>query len=122
MSRPNSLPEWASYIRNLAGSPLWSQVVAANTHSFARTLVEEGATMGDVEQILLLFVRQLRATGTKVPEGGPFDLVTMALVDDQARKGTRFSPEEAALMESQMEAPDGDDLDTFELEAALQEN
>ena len=122
MSRPDNLTDWAVYVQTLAGAALWSQTVAANTHSFARTLVEEGATMGDVEQILLLFVRQLRATGTRVPGGGPFALVTMALVDEQARKGTRFSPEEVAFMESQQETPDGDDLDTFDLDAALQED
>lgn len=116
--RPQSIPEWETYIKQLGGENLFSQAVAANTHTFARTLLEEGATMGDVEQVMLLFVRQLRAIGVKVPEGGPFDLVTMALVDDQARKGVTHTPEEAALQKS-MEDPQDDDFATFELAAGF---
>lgn len=119
MSRPNSLPEWKTYVAGLGGKNLFSQAVAANTHTFARTLLEEGATMGDVEQILLMFVRQLRAIGVKVPEGGPFDLNTMALVDAQARKGITYSPEEAALQKS-LEDPADDDFAQFELAAAFE--
>lgn len=120
MNRPNSLPEWKTYIENLGGENLFSQAVAANTHTFARTLLEEGATMGDVEQIMLLFVRQLRAIGVKVPEGGPFDLNTMALVDAQARLGVTYTPEEAALQKS-LEDPTDDDFAQFELEAGFED-
>ena len=118
--RPQSIPEWETYIRQLGGENLFSQTVAANSHTFARTLLEEGATMGDVEQIMLLFVRQLRAMGVKVPEGGPFDLVTMALVDAQARKGVTYTPEEAALQKS-LEDPQDDDLANFELAAGFKD-
>ncbi len=118
MSRPQSLPEWKTYIENLGGPKLFSQTVAANSHTFARALLEEGATMGDVEQILLMYVRQLRALGVKVPEGGPFDLVTMALVDSQARKGPTYSEEEAALQKS-LEDPEDDDFAHFEMAAAF---
>lgn len=121
MSRPNNLTEWGQYVQGLAGAKLYSQTIAANTHSFARTLVEEGATMGEVEQILLQFVRQLRAIGVKVPEEGAFDLVTMALVDEVARKGVSYSPEEATLLEAQADLTGGDDFDDFELEAAFED-
>jgi hypothetical protein len=120
MNRPSNLAEWSEYIQGLSGSGLYSQAIAANTHSFTRTLVAEGATTGDVEKILLLFVRRLRATGVKVPEGGAFDLVTMALVDQEARKGPTHSVEETALLDVQ-DAPvtGGDDLDDFELDAGF---
>lgn len=114
MNRPSSLVEWEQYIQNLAGQDLFSQAVAANTHTFARTLVEEGAGMADVEQIMLLFVRQLRATGTKIPEGGPFNLVTMALVDPVASRGIQYSPQEVAILEAHRPAPEADDMDRFD--------
>lgn len=117
--RPTNLTEWQQYIRGLGADKLYSRAIAANTHTFARALVEEGATMGNVEQILLYFVRQLRAMGVKVPEGGAFDLVTMALVDTEARKGITYSPEEAALVKS-LEDSEDDDLSAFELEAAFE--
>lgn len=118
--RPSNLAEWSEYIQGLSGTALYSQVIAANTHSFTRMLVAEGATTADVEQVLLRFVRRLRALGVKVPEGGAFDLVTMALVDEVARKGQTHSPEEAALQELQEAAPyKTDDLDDFELEAGF---
>jgi len=77
-------------------------------------------TMGDVEQIMLLFVRQLRATGTKVPEGGPFDLINMALTDPVARKGPTMSETEAEALEAKGVEPTIDDFDQFELEASFE--
>jgi hypothetical protein len=118
-SRPESLSEWATYIQKLAGPSLFSQVVAANTHGFARTLLAEGFTMMDVEQVMLLWVRQLRSTGMQIPDGGPFDLQVMALTDDQARLGHTSSPEEVALLESLYPQSGSDDFDTFELAAAF---
>ncbi len=119
MSRPSNLAEWATYIQDLTGASLRSQSIAANTHTFARTLLEEGATMGDVEQIMLLFVRQLRATGVKIPGGGPFDLNTMALMDADARKGPTYSHQEVVLLEAQKVVHQEDDLDAFDLTAAF---
>jgi len=119
MSYPQSLSDWSEYIANLAGQPLFSQVVAANTQTFARGLVAEGATMGDVEQIMLLFVRQLRATGTKVPGEGTWDLLNMAMIDPVARRGPSMSEEQADLMESQVEPPTTDEFDSFLLEASF---
>lgn len=115
MRRPMSLSEWETYIQHLTREALYDQTVAANTHTFARVLLEEGIPMGDVEQILLLFVRQLRAFGIKLPEGGPFDLVTMAMMDAQAKKGMTHSPEEVALHDSLVETTQvEDDLDLFD--------
>jgi|AACY02.2.fsa_nt_gi hypothetical protein len=120
MSRPQSLGEWAEYIKHLAGEPLYSQAVAANSQAFSQMLLEEGATMADVEQVMLLFVRQLRATGTKVPEGGPWDLVTMALTDPEARKGPTMSEKEAEFLATTFKSGT-DDFDMFELEAGFED-
>ena len=113
MNRPSSLPEWEMYIQGLTETDLYSKAIAANTHSFARSLLHEGATMGDVEQIMLLFTRQLRATGVKIPESGAFDLVMMALVDATARKGITYSQEELELSKS-LDNPQEDDFAAFE--------
>ncbi len=118
MTRPTNLAEWVGYVGSLSGQPLFSQAVAANTQGFARGLVAEGATMADVEQIMLLFVRQLRATGTKVPGGGTWDLMNMAMIDPIARRGPTMSEEQAELLEVQYQ-PSTDEFDDFELEAAF---
>jgi hypothetical protein len=76
-----SLEEWASYIQTLAGEPLWSKVLACNTQSFADSLLEEGHSMADVQEILLYFVRQIKAVGLKVPEVGMVDLMHLSLTD-----------------------------------------
>ena len=119
--RPSNLNEWAEYINGLAGRGLYSQVIAANSHEFARALVDEGMSMADVEQVMLLFVRQLRAVGMKVPDsGGPWDLVTMALTDPVAKLGPTMSEEEAELLAT-MQKAGTDDFDHFELEAAFED-
>jgi hypothetical protein len=118
MAKPQSLSEWADYIESLSGQRLFSQAVAANTHSFARQLVAEGATMKDVEQVMLLFVRQLKATGTKVPRGaGAWDLLLMAQTD--ARQTPVMSEEEAAMLDS-LHKSGPDEMDDFELEAEFE--
>lgn len=82
MNRPTTLDEWKAYIGQLSGTALFSQVVAANSQGFARTLLDEGYSMADVEEVLRIFVRQCKATGTKIPENGPFDLKSMSLVEN----------------------------------------
>lgn len=78
MKRPTTLDEWKLYVSGLGGTALFSQMTAANSQTFARTLLGEGHSMADVEEVLRLFVRQSVATGTRLPEGGPFDLKAMA--------------------------------------------
>jgi hypothetical protein len=118
--RPQSLADWSAYIETLAGAPLFSQVVAANSQEFARDLVADGLTMDDVYQVMLGFVRQLRATGTKVPgAGAAWDLVNMALTDPTARKGPTMSEADADALERAYKPSGVDDFDVFELEAAF---
>ena len=119
MNGPQTLSEWAEYIGGLAGQELFSQAVAFNTQDFARQLVAEGATMQEVEQIALLFVRQLKATGTKVPgAGGAWDMLNMAQTDPVARRGATMSEGEAQTLESQHKGGT-DDLDGFLLDASF---
>lgn len=119
MSRPKTVAEWSAYISTLAGETLFSQATAANSQSFASMLRGEGLDMGAVEEIMLLFVRQCRRTGVKVPHGGPWDLVTMALTDPEARDAVPMDEMEAALLESSFK-PGADDFDMFELEAEFE--
>jgi hypothetical protein len=84
-------------------------------------LREEGFSIDHMVPLMLLFVRQLRATGTKVPGGGLYDLVNMALTDPIARKGPTMSEEEAKLLEVQYEPPPTDDLDVFDTEAGFED-
>jgi len=120
-TRPQTVADWGAYIKTLAGEPLYSQAVAANSQTFARELIAEGTLkMGDVEQIMKSFVRQLRATGTKVPGGGAWDLLTMAQTDPVARKGPTMGVQDADALESAYEPSGTDDFDTFELEAVFE--
>lgn len=116
--RPNTIEEWKYYIGDLAGAALRSQTVAVNSHSFSRLHLDEGGTMEDLEQIVMMFGRQCKATGVQLPEGGPFDLITMLLVDEVPVE--ELSVEEARFLEVQ--PPVGtDDFDDFMLEAAFED-
>jgi hypothetical protein len=88
----DSLKDWAEYAQSLAGMPLWSKTINCNTQSFASDMLKRGNSMSDVEEILLYFTRQLKAVGMKIPEGGAYDLVQMALCDPICR-GTKPMPE-----------------------------
>jgi len=119
VSRPRSMKEWSEYIGALAGGPLYSQAVAANTIDFGRALLEEGITMGEVEQIIMLFVRRLRITGTKVPRGGPYNMINMALTDPVAMAGATMSEIDADFVEGTVQPLASDDFDMFDMEASL---
>lgn len=95
MSWPSTLPEWETYIQQLAGEDLRSKAINANTQLFANALLEEGYTLADVEQIILYFVRQLAATGQKIPEDGSYNMVEMAQRDPIAKRGMTMTEEEA---------------------------
>lgn len=92
---PKTLEEWQAYVRQLAGADLRSKGINANTQMFADALLEEDYEMSDVEQIILFFVRQFVATGQKIPEGGAWDMVTMAADDPVSQRGPTMTEEEA---------------------------
>lgn len=118
-NRPITLKEWSRHIRELTGKTLYSQARAANTQVFARTLLEEGIQMDMIEEIILLYVRQLRAVGVAIPQGGAFDMITMSLVDPIASRGLAYSEEESRLLAIQGQTPIQDDLSLFDLEASF---
>ena len=82
----NTLDEWQDYISQLAGKPLRSKVLAANSQEFVNQLLDEGFDLDYVGAIMLLFVRQMAATGMSIPGGGAFDLIEMADLDPKARE------------------------------------
>jgi hypothetical protein len=83
---PQSLPEWEQYVQTLAGSALRSKAIAVNSQQFMDMMrIQEGFSVVDVRQIILYFVRQLVATGQKIPEGGAYDMLRLARTDDVAR-------------------------------------
>ena len=75
------MKDWAEYVQSLAGKPLWSKAVNCNTQSFATDMLRRGNSLDEVQEILLYFARQMKAVGMKIPEGGAYDLVSLALVD-----------------------------------------
>jgi len=83
---PQTLPEWEQYVQTLAGRALRSKAIAVNSQKFLDMMrTQEGFSVSDVRAIITLFVRQLVATGQKIPEGGAYNLVLLARTDDVAR-------------------------------------
>lgn len=83
---PQLFSEWTAYVKSLAGMNLRSKAIAINTQKFMDLMKsKEDFTTNQVKQIILLFVRQLVATGQKIPEGGAYDLVELARLDPIAR-------------------------------------
>jgi len=121
VNRPTTLNEWQEYVSTMAGAELRSQTIAANTIRFVRILLAEGFSIDDMEPLMMLFVRQLRATDTGVPHGGCYDLVTMALTDPIAKRGPQMSEEEAGMLALDHRPAQVDEFDQFELEAAFED-
>ena len=99
---PKTLPEWQQYIRSLYGAPLRSKAIAANSQRFTESLLENGLTIDDANQILLFFVRQMSAVGMKIPSNGIVDMVAMAREDKIARQGQQLSDAEILRREAAM--------------------
>ena len=78
---PTTIQEWETYIRQLAGPALRSKAIAANTQCFVAALKADGMTMGDINQVMVMFVRQMAVTGIAIPGGGVFDMPAMAELD-----------------------------------------
>ena len=95
-----TMSQWEQYIKSLAGQNLWSKAIAANTQTFAAGLLAEGLTMPEVRQIILLFVRQLVATGQRIPAGGAFGMQGMAEIDPVALQGATMPIEQVAQLEA----------------------
>lgn len=72
--KPTNLQEWKAYIDTLTVDDLWSKAIAANTVTFARTLLDEGIPMEDHREIMTYFVVRTKELGGKVPAGGAWDL------------------------------------------------
>ena len=103
-----NLQEWKDYIGKLAGQPLWSKTIAANTQTFIDSLRAEGMSMDDIYQIILTFMRQIVATGGILPGGGAYDLRGMAEIDTICMKGVVFDDQTIEFM---MANPPPDNLE-----------
>lgn len=95
-----NMESWAKYAQTLAGGPLWSKTISANSQAFVDSLKDEGYTLAQIREILLYFVRQMVAVGMKIPEEGLFDLVQMALLDPVCRSTTPMPEAEADALAS----------------------
>jgi len=111
MAKPKSLEEWASYIARLGGRPLWSKAISANSQAFMSEMINEGYTAEGVKEIILLFVRQLAATGQKIPDGGVYDPKEMAVLDPIAQQGATMTEVEVEELEASPPDEGRDDID-----------
>jgi hypothetical protein len=77
-----TIEDWQTYIRQLAGPLLRSKAVAANSHAFVQMMRDEGHSMELIEEIITTFVRQLVLTNMLIPDDdGAFDLVDISETD-----------------------------------------
>jgi hypothetical protein len=115
----NTLDEWQGYISQLAGRRLLSKAIAANTQAFTDQLLDESYDIAHVEQIVLMFVRQMAATGMAIPGGGAFDMADMASLDPKARQfmASPMSEAEVAEIEANPPAEPPDEVDQAAEEA-----
>ena len=81
MRAPETIAEWEAYIEALPREKLWSKCRAANTFTFARTLITEGMVMEDLATVMRLFVRRMVELQIKLPEGGAFNLYKISETD-----------------------------------------
>lgn len=98
--KPNDLHEWEEYVNQLAGRELQVQTDTANSQDFINAMAEEGRDAGWCRDILMLFVRQCRATGSRLPTGGMWNLDLLANADEIASMGVQMSEDEAAEIEA----------------------
>lgn len=112
---PRSLLEWTQYVSTLAGPSLRSKAIAVNTQKFMDLMrAQEGLTTGQVRQIILLFVRQLVATGQKLSEGGAYDMTQMARLDEMTQSIRVMSEVEVQELASRQTPEQAlDDLDSL---------
>jgi len=108
-----TLEEWEAYIQQLAGQPLRSKGINANTVGFTQSMATHGFTTDDVAQIILFFVRQFVATGQKIPTSGLYDMPGMALADPVCREMQVMSEEDAEMLAANPPPEPEDEEDEF---------
>lgn len=107
---PQTLDDWQSYVKTLAGNALWSKVIAANSQDFVVLMMNDGYTMEEIKEILLYMVRQMVFTGMRIPDAGAFDLRHMAMVDPRS-KGRVLTDLEINEIETRPEVYLTEDID-----------
>jgi len=114
--RPETIQEWEAYVDSLAGDTLRSQTAAVNSMAFMRTMKDEGHDAAHCQEILMVFIRQCRATGAGLPSTGMWDLSRLAAGDELSSLGAQMSEDEALELERTW-SKSTDDIDQFCLEA-----
>ncbi len=114
--RPETIGEWETYASALAGQELRSQTAGVNSQRFISQMAEEGHDTAHCHAVLMVFIRQCRATGTGLPKGGMWDTARLASGDDLASQGPQMSEDEADALAAAWK-PALDDIDEFILKA-----
>jgi hypothetical protein len=107
----NTLQEWESYIRQLAGPALRSKAIAANTQTFVTALRADGMPMAEVAMVIRMFVRQMAVTDMLVPMGGVYDMPGIAETDTVCMTAPKLDPSTVAQMAANQ--PMEDDFETL---------
>lgn len=108
-----TLGEWESYVKRLAGQALRSKGINANTITFTKSMATHGFTTDDVGHIILFFVRQFVATGQKIPTSGLYDMPNLALSDPICMEGATMSEAKADELAANPPVEPEDEFDEF---------
>jgi len=119
---PTTLPEWETYVKQLAGEALRSKGINANTQGFTGLLLGEGFSMGEVKAIITYFVRQFVATNQLLPAGGAFDLYAIAQADPIASAGLLLNDRAVEELAASPPEEGEDDMEDALGQLALEED
>jgi hypothetical protein len=76
IEHPQTVEEWAEYIRALSGKDLLDQAIAMNSLDFVEILQEDGFAPGDIRDVFSLFALQFREVGVAPPSGFEFEYLS----------------------------------------------
>lgn len=65
---PNTLPEWADYVKKLPSNLVYAKAASANTYQFFRMMSNEKSSK-EIKSIVKLFHDRLVSEGLRWPNG-----------------------------------------------------
>jgi hypothetical protein len=78
VAEPTTLDEWKEHLDGLSGLPLRDKAQAANSMTFVKLLKADGYSPVEIESILVMIAKRLRADGQVPPLDGLYDYAELA--------------------------------------------
>lgn len=102
MERPETVEEWIDYVSDLDDESLLDEAMAVNTVLFSETLLSEGFSPDDVEDVYLAFGNELVTRGIEPPRWMPGSYVNyleilQLPVPDLSNEALGLDPDEVGV-------------------------